>query len=286
MPKRFVTLAWIAAACVYLLIVLGFVVRITGSGLGCGNHWPLCNGRLFPPLSDPGAVIEWSHRLVAGIVSVLIVAPGADIAKEYYLGMTVDRGRNTVTMIASAEGGVEIEEVAKKSPEKVLILHLATAMVLLAALTVAARPGPRPPVLLGLTFLTVLLGAVTANLGATAACHGFPLCNGQIVPQGGWLPAIHWTHRLLAYILTGYVIWWAARSRDRAAWRAVAIVIAQIAIAVTMLSLGFANGLRAAHAAVGAGVWVAMLFVSLKPAADPAAVASASPRGRTLPDTR
>ena len=53
-------------------------------------------------------------------VSVLLVAPGVDIAKEYYLGMTVDRARNTVTMIASAEGGVEIEEVAKKTPEKVL----------------------------------------------------------------------------------------------------------------------------------------------------------------------
>src|SRR5688572_18110954 len=53
-------------------------------------------------------------------VSVLIVAPGVDIAKEYYLGMTLDRTRNTVTLIASAEGGVEIEEVAKKSPEKVL----------------------------------------------------------------------------------------------------------------------------------------------------------------------
>jgi succinyl-CoA synthetase beta subunit len=53
-------------------------------------------------------------------VNVLLVAPGVDIAKEYYLGVTVDRGRNTVTMIASAEGGVEIEEVARKSPEKVL----------------------------------------------------------------------------------------------------------------------------------------------------------------------
>src|SRR5687767_5635178 len=53
-------------------------------------------------------------------VNVLLVAPGVDIAKEYYLGITVDRGRNTATMIASAEGGVEIEEVAKKSPEKVL----------------------------------------------------------------------------------------------------------------------------------------------------------------------
>src|SRR6266576_3322733 len=47
-------------------------------------------------------------------VSVLLVAPGVDIAKEYYVGITIDRARNTVTMIASAEGGVEIEEVAKK----------------------------------------------------------------------------------------------------------------------------------------------------------------------------
>ncbi|MCY2951531.1 MAG: ADP-forming succinate--CoA ligase subunit beta [Planctomycetota bacterium] len=53
-------------------------------------------------------------------VSVLLVAPGVNIAHEYYLGVTVDRGRNTATMIASAQGGVEIEEVARKTPEKLL----------------------------------------------------------------------------------------------------------------------------------------------------------------------
>jgi succinyl-CoA synthetase beta subunit len=57
-------------------------------------------------------------------VSVLIVAPGVEIAREYYVGITVDRGRNTATMIASAEGGVEIEEVAAKTPEKVLKVPL------------------------------------------------------------------------------------------------------------------------------------------------------------------
>src|SRR4051812_19324504 len=68
-----------------------------------------------------------THRMVSyqtgpeGVpVNVLIVAPGVEIDKEFYLGITVDRSRNTTTMIASAEGGVEIEEVAKKSPEKVL----------------------------------------------------------------------------------------------------------------------------------------------------------------------
>ena len=57
-------------------------------------------------------------------VSVLIVAPGVDIAKEYYVGITVDRARQTATLIASAEGGVEIEEVAAKTPEKVLKVPL------------------------------------------------------------------------------------------------------------------------------------------------------------------
>src|SRR4051812_39350588 len=73
------------------------------------------------------ALFMLNHRMVSnqtgpeGVpVSVLIVAPGVEIAKEYYLGITVDRGRNTSTLIASAEGGVEIEEVAKKSPEKVI----------------------------------------------------------------------------------------------------------------------------------------------------------------------
>ncbi|HET6247946.1 MAG TPA: ADP-forming succinate--CoA ligase subunit beta [Tepidisphaeraceae bacterium] len=68
-----------------------------------------------------------SHRMVSvqtgpeGVpVSVLLVAPGVEIAREFYLGITIDRTRNSATMIASAEGGVEIEEVAKKSPEKVL----------------------------------------------------------------------------------------------------------------------------------------------------------------------
>src|SRR3954452_9941166 len=72
------------------------------------------------------ALFMLNHRMVSnqtgpeGVpVSVLIVAPGVDIVKEYYLGITVDRGRGTATLIASAEGGVEIEEVAKKSPDKV-----------------------------------------------------------------------------------------------------------------------------------------------------------------------
>jgi succinyl-CoA synthetase beta subunit len=72
-----------------------------------------------------------THRMVSvqtgpeGVpVNVLLMAAGVDIAREYYLGLTVDRTRNTATLIASAEGGVEIEEIARHSPEKVLKVPL------------------------------------------------------------------------------------------------------------------------------------------------------------------
>src|SRR5690349_3335574 len=70
---RFTRLAWTAATFTYLLIILGAIVRITGSGLGCGEHWPLCNGKLLPPLDVP-TMIEYGHRLVAGAVSLLVAA--------------------------------------------------------------------------------------------------------------------------------------------------------------------------------------------------------------------
>src|SRR6266446_69932 len=269
MPRRFATLASIAAACAYLLIVLGAVVRISGSGMGCGDHWPLCNGHLFPPLNEIRTVIEWSHRLVAAAVSILVA------------GLVVLDWRRTWPALALLILQIILGAVTVKTglTPAMVILHLATAMLLLAALITAPRPGPRDPVPLALAFITVLFGALTANLGAMASCGGFPLCNGQIIPHAGPLAAIHWPHRLLAYTLAGYLVWWVVRSKERRAWILLSIVVVQIAIAATMIALGFPGALQAAHAAVGAGVWGAIVIAAVRPAADPAAVVSASPRG-------
>src|SRR5438128_2443576 len=76
MTRSFTRLAWTAATFTYLLIILGAIVRITGSGLGCGEHWPLCNGRLLPPLDLP-TMIEYGHRLAAAAVSGLVLALAA-----------------------------------------------------------------------------------------------------------------------------------------------------------------------------------------------------------------
>src|SRR2546425_864460 len=223
MKRHFLTLAWIAASCTYLLIVLGAVVRITGSGLGCGEHWPLCNGHLLPPLNDVPTVIEWSHRLVAGVVSALVVALAAYAWRLAKGGGTREWGRVRAAYVALAMLVVQVllgaVTVKTGLTPVMVILHLATAMLLLATLIATARGSwhmtAGSSALLGLTFLTVLFGGLTANLGATAACGGFPLCNGQIIPSAGALAAIQWTHRVLAYSLFAVAIWWVARQPRR-----------------------------------------------------------------------
>jgi heme a synthase len=290
MPKPFVTLARVAAVSAYLLIVLGAVVRISGSGMGCGDHWPLCNGHLFPPLDDIRTVIEWSHRLLATLVSVLVLAPAALAwrgAGSLELGARSAAYTALVLLIIQVLLGALT--VKTGLTPVMVILHLATAMLLLASLIAAALAPwiltPDSRILLGLAFATVLFGALTANLGAMASCGGFPLCNGQIIPSAGPLAWLHWTHRLLAYSLAGYLIWWVVRT-GRQLWWLLAIVVLQITIAATMVLSGFPTGLQIAHAAVGAGVWAAVVIAAVRPATSPVAAFLASPRGPTLPHTR
>ena len=58
-------------ACTHL--VFGAIVRISGSGMGCGDHWPKCYGRWFPPLDRPDLIIEVSHRYLASILMLSLI---------------------------------------------------------------------------------------------------------------------------------------------------------------------------------------------------------------------
>src|SRR5438552_8519136 len=57
----------------YILIVIGGYVTTSNSGLGCGESWPLCQGAVFPSLSNPEVVIELTHRLFNSVVGVFIL---------------------------------------------------------------------------------------------------------------------------------------------------------------------------------------------------------------------
>src|SRR5258706_336604 len=261
MPRRFVTLAWSAAACAYLLIVLGAIVRITGSGMGCGDHWPLCNGHLFPPLHDIGTVIEWSHRVVAALVSALVAGLAA-----FAWGlrqMSRRTGHVPPDRMSYAALGLLVLQVLLGAltvklelPAWTVILHLGTAMLLLATLLMAARnplgaqhAAPLHLPLLVLAFVTVLFGALTANLGAAAACTGFPLCNDQVWPSAGGLAVVHWIHRVLAYSLAASVLTVAVRQKRRGMWGVAALVLVQVTIGAATVVLGLPPVLQVLHVA-------------------------------------
>src|ERR671921_682923 len=74
--RLFRRLAWLGAGLAFGLIVLGGIVRITGSGMGCGDHWPRCDGEWFPPLDLP-TMIEIGNRWAAALVSLFVFAVAA-----------------------------------------------------------------------------------------------------------------------------------------------------------------------------------------------------------------
>jgi len=70
-PSTFVRFAWSTLAATVVVILWGAVVRATGSGAGCGSHWPLCNGAVVPLSPAAGTVIEYVHRVTSGAAMLL-----------------------------------------------------------------------------------------------------------------------------------------------------------------------------------------------------------------------
>jgi len=295
-----------AVAATFGLIVFGGVVRITGSGMGCGDHWPLCNGSLLPPMDLP-TFIEYGHRIFALLVAALVVGLAVGAWRRR-------RGEDAVAPEASgswrrlrgfsglAVGLLLVQillgaiTVWLELPPMSVILHLGTGMALMATLAVAASEALAPgrelvrdrasSLALGSAvfgYVVVLAGALVANMDAGPACQGFPACNGSWMPAASSpLVHVHWGHRLLAYAL---VIWSLAlpgllerarpgdASLKRLAWLNLGAVALQLTVGAWMVLANLQGGLRAAHVGFGALVFlvlVRMAWVARRPAAVPA----------------
>ena len=285
-------LAYLALFLAYAQIVFGAVVRITDSGMGCGDHWPKCNGLWFPPLDNTELIIEITHRwIAAGLLIAILALVGAAYAQRDEPGVA---GRGGVLRVASAAAVLWLAPailgaitVWLELPPLVVVVHLALAMGLLGVLVIAViRAGGFGSASLGpgtvapraaraalaaavLAFVVVTLGGFTANVpGAAPACQGFPLCNGRLITEGA-VQTIHWTHRVLAFLFTLHVIGMtiAARKRgslamQRATTTLLGIVLAQIVLAAILVSTYLPKSLQSAHQAVGTLVWLAAIVVA------------------------
>ena len=144
--RRFAAFAWGVLAYNVAVILWGALVRATGSGAGCGGHWPLCNGEVLPNVSQIATVIELTHRVMSGIALVLVVTMFVWAWRAFAAGHTARRwaGWALVFILTEALLGaslVLLGHVARnESVGRVysLATHLINTFLLLASLALTA----------------------------------------------------------------------------------------------------------------------------------------------------
>src|SRR5690606_23810418 len=152
---RFRRLAWGALAYTLLVILWGGYVRASGSGAGCGAHWPLCNGEVVPRSATAETLIELTHRVTSGLALPLVLVLLAWAFRAFPKGSPVRKGAAFVVafMVLEAAVGaglVLFEQVAYNASigrAYWMASHLVNTFLLLGALTLtahAARGGAMP----------------------------------------------------------------------------------------------------------------------------------------------
>ncbi|GAB7387613.1 heme A synthase [Bacillaceae bacterium] len=224
-------LKWLAVTTtvgMFLVLLMGALVTKTDSRDGCGDDWPLCNGK-FVPAYTFASLVEYSHRAVSGIEGVLIVTFAVWGARALRKSRAAKAARWSAyasvffTFLQAALGAMAVVWGQSKA---VLALHFgislaAFASVLLLAILVFQHPQEsdrsRAPVtktlkygvllLTGYTVIVVYLGAYVRHTEASLACADWPLCNGEWIPPLSGLTGIQFAHRFAAALLLFATVW-------------------------------------------------------------------------------
>lgn len=267
-------LAGWAAGTTYLLIVMGAVVRVSGSGLGCPD-WPTCWGRWIPPL-DRSAIIEYSHRSVAALVGVMTVAVAlVAICTARDARRWIGVGLVGLVGVQAWLGRVVV--LTELVPTFVSI-HLVAAMLVFAGFIVLSAPPARKSrdstrawLLASLVLALVVVGGLVRGANAGMAFPDWPLMDGALIPSvaGQPLRQLHLLHRLLALgvltVLVGAMVGtrWDDSGRRQAVVRALMVAVATAMLGAANVWLRMPPVVAVAHlagatASFGFTVWAAV----------------------------
>jgi heme A synthase len=275
-------------AATFLLIVLGGVVRVSDSGLGCGpggsglHGWPFCRGNVIPGVSLH-TWIEYAHRTVASAVAILMIVLAVQAWRRYRGHRGILKASIAAAVLVVAQGLLGALTVEHDLNEGLVAAHLGLAMLLLALTiyiwrasrpeVIGSAPAPSGPRLRALAvaaqvlvFCTIVAGGYMAGTqhygradyqlgdGAHHACGTqFPGCNGSFMPFGSSrLVDIHLVHRTFMYLTTiallALVI---AVLRSRPTRRATHIAYAILGVLALQILVGALN------------VWIATEYETL-----------------------
>lgn len=263
----------------YILILIGGVVRIEGAGMGCGDDWPICNGKVIPTFNYLTA-IEYIHRVVAGLV--LLLTTGLTIVAWKTTPPTDVRRWLSATafVLVLLQAGLGAITVFAELDPRAVTAHLGMAQAYFAIVIVIALSGSQTVrrgtvhgstaiarsavVACGTTFVLLLTGAYTASSGAAWACPTWPLCGDKYVPTGWSLIDIHVLHRWLVVLAFAAIVWLVVTAIRDAGIGAPLTLVALAALGFTLIEtlvgaaniwLELADWVRISHLGVATLVW-------------------------------
>jgi cytochrome c oxidase assembly protein subunit 15 len=289
--------AWGVLAYFIAVILWGTLVRATGSGAGCGNHWPLCNGTVMQHSASVETLIEFTHRLTSGLslfsVLGLLVWTYKGTARDHLAraAAVTSVGFTVVEAILGAllvKLGLTAQSQSPLRPAY-LALHLTNTLLLLAALTLTAHLlSRRKGYLRGSIRVVAPFGAIAAVavvmiVGVTGSLAAlgdtlFPASSlGQALAQdfsatSGWLVRWRWTHPTVAFLSSIFLIWILVRAAHRSAhWdnrglSALVLVLlaAQYVLGVMDVVMLAPLWLQVAHLLGADVLWIALVVLTAR----------------------
>lgn len=287
--------AWFVLGFNVVVILLGALVRATGSGAGCGRSWPTCDGQIVPELKGATA-IEYTHRLASGIALILVVALAIAVWRKAPKGARarLGVGLSVVAIVGEALIGAMIvlaEWVAEDTSVARAVsvpLHLVNTLFLLAALALtivwlgddrrldfASNPAVTRAVLLG----GVALVAIAATGAVTALADTlFPKTPGaDLSGESHFLTELRIIHPVLA-VAAASIGWWLSSRRSEPAgpWGRWLFLLVGVMMLTGLLnvSLGVPVWMQLIHLALADALWVVYVFASAGALQTSAATAS------------
>jgi heme A synthase len=291
---RFSKYAWGVLAYNIIVILWGAYVRASGSGAGCGSHWPLCNGEVIPRAPQSETIVEFTHRLMSGVALLLVVGLVIWAWKEFPSRHAVRLGAGfsmffMLTEALVGAGLVLFQLVAENSSivrAFSISIHLLNTFLLLACLSLTAWWSEDGQLLvtrkigalgwmLGIGLVGVLVlgmsGAVTA-LGdtlfpASSFSEGF---REELSPTAHVLVRIRILHPTIAVLVSVYLILvlaWVCAVRpnpiNNKIRRVLALLIAiQIFAGVVNVFLLAPIWLQIVHLLLSDAIWILLVIFS------------------------
>ncbi len=290
-PRTFAKLAWAALAYTVAVILWGAYVRATGSGAGCGAHWPLCNGEVIPRGGTTETIVELTHRVTSGLTWILAAFLYLAARRTAPAGAPVRRAAGWTFFFMTTESlvGASIVLLELVADDQSLArgwwmgAHLVNTFLLLTSMSLTAwyaSGGERLRLrgqgaaawavlaALGGTLLLGVSGAVTA-LGDTLFPHT-PLEEG-LSPTAHLFLQLRVFHPLIALVVALVVLFGAgylAATRSEARVRRFALAagglfVAQMAIGYVNVQLLAPVWMQIVHLFVADALWITLSLLAV-----------------------